>query len=148
MGLKVHHTGVVPRDLEKSLRFWRDGIGLEILSDVPGVEGDWPRLFGLGTHSARTISLGDPADRSAGVLELVVFEDGFTPPPPAQPSSGFLLVSFVGVDVEAMLDRLRSHGFEPVGRMQGNTATAAFEVATVRDPDGVLVELVGTARPL
>jgi catechol 2,3-dioxygenase-like lactoylglutathione lyase family enzyme len=148
MGLKVHHTGVVPRDLEKSLRFWRDGIGLEILSDVPDVEGDWPRLFGLGTQSARTISLGDPADRSAGVLELVVFDDGFSPPPPAPLSSGFLLVSFVGVDIEAMLDRLRSHGFEPVGRMQGNTATAAFEVATVRDPDGVLVELVGTARPL
>jgi catechol 2,3-dioxygenase-like lactoylglutathione lyase family enzyme len=148
MGLKVHHTGVVPRDLEKSLRFWRDGIGLEILSDVPDVEGDWPRLFGLGTHSARTISLGDPGDRSAGVLELVVFEDGFTPPPPAPLSSGFLLVSFVGVDVEAMLGRLRGHGFEAVGRMQGNTATATFEVATVRDPDGVLVELVGTARPL
>jgi catechol 2,3-dioxygenase-like lactoylglutathione lyase family enzyme len=148
MGLKVHHTGVVPRDLAASLRFWRDGIGLEVLSDVPDVEGDWPRLFGLGTRRARTISLGDPADRSAGVLELVVFEDGFEPPPPAPPASGFLLVSFVGVDVEAMLGRLAGLGFEPVGRMQGSTATATFEVATVRDPDGVLVELVGATRPV
>lgn len=148
MGLKVHHTGVVPRDLERSLRFWCDGIGMEVLSDVPDVEGDWPRLFGLGARRARTISLGDPADRSAGVLELVVFEDGFSPPPPALPSSGLLLVSFVGVDVEAILGRLGGLGFEPVGRMEGNTATARFEVATVRDPDGVLVELVGKARPV
>jgi catechol 2,3-dioxygenase-like lactoylglutathione lyase family enzyme len=57
------------------------------------------------------------------------------------------LVSFLGIDVDAVLQRLRDLGFDPVGRIEGQSPTATFDMATVRDPDGVLVELVGTPRP-
>jgi catechol 2,3-dioxygenase-like lactoylglutathione lyase family enzyme len=40
----IHHSVVVVRDLEASLRFYRDGIGLDLLQDRH-VEGDWPDLF-------------------------------------------------------------------------------------------------------
>jgi hypothetical protein len=57
------------------------------------------------------------------------------------------LVSFLDIDVDAALERLGALGFEPIGRIEGQSPTHTFDVATVRDPDGVIVELVGTPRP-
>ena len=149
MGQRVHHTGIIASDIERSLRFYRDGIGLQILSDIPVLESDWPAVFGVRSTRARSINLGDPADPSAGVLELLEFEGGADPAPPVGPSTnGFLLVSFLNIDVDAVLQRLGDLGFAPVGRIEGRSPVATFDMATVRDPDGVLVELVGTPQPL
>jgi glyoxylase I family protein len=149
MGLKAHHTGVLTANVEASLRFYHDGLGLDLLSDVSDVTGDWPSVFGLGSRRARTISLGDALDRSAGVIELIVFEDfDPAPPSPVADARGLLLVSFMDMDVDAALDRLGRLGFRPVGRIEARTATAKVDVATIRDPNGVLVELVGPAQPL
>jgi glyoxylase I family protein len=68
----IHHTAVVVRDLEVSLRFYRDGLGLDLLQDRQ-VEGDWPDLFNAPSRSLRTAFLGDARvpDDHAGVLELM-----------------------------------------------------------------------------
>jgi catechol 2,3-dioxygenase-like lactoylglutathione lyase family enzyme len=95
---------VVVRDLEASLRFYRDGVGLDLLRDRQ-VEGDWPDLFEAPSRRVRAVFLGDAEvpDDHAGVLELNVFE-GDVPagPPPSPPRTGFFLLSFL-VDVEATL---------------------------------------------
>ena len=149
MGPRVHHVGIIAGDIERSLRFYREGLGLEVLSDHAVLEGDWPRVFGVSSTRARSLSMGDPKDPSAGVLELLQFEGPSDPPAAAgAPVQGFLLVSFLNLDLDAVLSRLRKLGVEPIGRIEGSSPQAAFEMATVRDPDGVLVELVGTPRPL
>ena len=56
----IHHSVVVVRDLEASLRFYRDGIGLDLLQDRH-VEGDWPDLFDAPSRRLRTVLLGDAA---------------------------------------------------------------------------------------
>jgi catechol 2,3-dioxygenase-like lactoylglutathione lyase family enzyme len=73
---------VVVRDLEASLRFYRDGLGLDLLQDRH-VEGDWPDLFDAPSRRVRAVFLGDAAvpDDHAGVLELNVF-DGDIPTGP------------------------------------------------------------------
>jgi glyoxylase I family protein len=43
-GGAIHHSVVIVRDLDTSLRFYRDGLGLEVLTDRE-IEGDWPGLF-------------------------------------------------------------------------------------------------------
>jgi len=48
----IHHSVVVVRDLEASLRFYRDGIGLDLLQDRH-VEGDWPDLFDAPSRRLR-----------------------------------------------------------------------------------------------
>jgi hypothetical protein len=84
---------VVVRDLEASLRFCRDGIGLDLLQDRH-VEGDWPDLFDAPSRRVRAVFLGDAAvpDDHAGVLELNVF-DGDIPTGPllSPPRTGFFL---------------------------------------------------------
>jgi len=107
----IHHSVVVVRDLEASLRFYRDGLGLDLLQDRH-VEGDWPDLFDAPSRRVRAVFLGDAAvpDDHAGVLELNVFDcDIPTGPAPWPPRTGFFLLSFF-VDVEATLSRLAALG--------------------------------------
>ena len=103
----IHHSVVVVRDLEASLRFYRDGLGLDLLQDRQ-VEGDWPDLFDAPSRRVRAVFLGEAGvpDDHAGVLELNVF-DGEVPEglPASPPSTGFFLLSFF-VDIDATLRRL------------------------------------------
>jgi catechol 2,3-dioxygenase-like lactoylglutathione lyase family enzyme len=139
----IHHSVVIVRDLEASLRFYRDGIGLDVLHDRQ-VEGDWPALFDVPSRSVRAVFLGDPRvpDDQAGVLELNVFDSGVPEGlPPAPPSTGFFLLSFFA-DVEATLSRLAALGLgEQPRRVTQPTPRGPITIATVRDPDGLLVLL-------
>jgi len=139
----IHHCVIVVRDLEASLRFYRDGLGLDLLLDRQ-VEGDWPELFDAPSSRVRAVFLGDAAvpDDHAGVLELNVF-DGDIPegPPPSPPRTGFFQLSFF-VDVEATLGRLATLGLGgPPRRVTQFTPRGPVTLATVRDPDELLVLL-------
>ena len=59
----IHHLAICVVDLEESLRFWRDGIGMDVLMDQR-FRGDWPHLFGAPTDSLRAVFLGDPRIRT------------------------------------------------------------------------------------
>ena len=139
----IHHSVVVVGDLGASLRFYRDGLGLDVLLDRR-VEGDWPGLLDAPTRSLRAVFLGDARvpDDHAGVLELNVL-DGDVPagPPPSPPRTGFFMLSFF-VDVDATLSRLAALGLGgPPRRVIQSTPNGPVTVATVRDPDGLLVLL-------
>jgi glyoxylase I family protein len=141
---KAHHTAICARDVEESVRFYRDGLGFGVLMDEV-FEGDWPGLFGARGTKLRSVFLGDPSVPDAGIVELVSFVDGMADAAPAagEPSLGFLLVS-VYVDVDATLQRLAALGLggEP-RRIAQPGPVGDIAMATVCDPDGVLVELIG-----
>jgi glyoxylase I family protein len=143
-GTKAHHTAICVRDVDESLRFYRDGLGFGVMMDEV-FEGDWPGLFGARGAKLRSVFLGDPALPDAGIVELVAFVDGMAdgPPTSSEPALGFLLVS-VYVDVDTTLERLAALGLggEP-RRIAQPGPTGDIAMATVRDPDGVLVELIG-----
>jgi catechol 2,3-dioxygenase-like lactoylglutathione lyase family enzyme len=139
----IHHAVVVVRDLEVSLRFYRDGLGLDLLQDRH-VDGDWPALLNAPSRGLRAVFLGDARvpDDHAGVLELNVF-DGDVPAgaPPSPLSTGFFLLSFF-VDVETTLSRLAALDLGgPPRRVTQPTPNGPITIATVRDPDGVFVLL-------
>jgi glyoxylase I family protein len=139
----IHHSVVVVRDLEASLRFYRDGLGLAVLQDRQ-VEGDWSGLFGAPSRRLRAVFLGDPEtpDDHSGVLELNVFDGDVEDGAPASPEqTGFLMLSFF-VDVEATLARLASLGLGGIPRrVTQQTSAGPITIATVRDPVGLLVLL-------
>jgi glyoxylase I family protein len=135
---------VVVNDIQKSLEFYHEGIGLDILSDHI-VEGDWPHLLGGKANSLRAVFLGDNRvpDLSAGVLELNAFEnrvpDGQTL---TAPTAGLFLLSFFVSDVDATLKRLSQLGLggEP-RRIEQPSPNGPLHLATVHDPDGTLILL-------
>ena len=140
----IHHTAIVTADVERSIRFWCEGLGFTELFDH-SFTGDWPRLFNAETDRLRSIFLGDPATPDTGIVELVVFDDARTAAPaPDAPAFGFFLLSLQR-DVDATLSGLADLGFtEGVRRIEMPTPggkTVAMAVITA--PDGVRVELIG-----
>ncbi len=143
----VHHTAIVTTDVERALRFWRDGLGLTVLFDQV-FTGDWQTLFGAKTDRLRSVFLGDPSASDTGIVELVVFVD----PEPAGdpetgPSPGLFLVS-LNRDVEPALRGLADAGFTDGVRQIAMPAPGGKQVqmAVIEAPDGVRVELIGPAR--
>jgi catechol 2,3-dioxygenase-like lactoylglutathione lyase family enzyme len=140
----IHHSVVVVRDLESGLRFYRDGIGLDVLQDRE-VEGDWPALFDGPSRRLRAVFLGDRQvpDVHAGVLELISFLEGdlVAARPPGPPNAGLFQLSFF-VDVEATLTKLADLGLGGTPRRVTQSApNGPITIATVRDPDGVVILL-------
>ncbi|MDQ1547172.1 MAG: hypothetical protein QOH69_2076 [Actinomycetota bacterium] len=143
MSPAIHHTVIVVSDLDASLRFYVDGVGLEVLRDSE-VHGDWPALFGAESTSLRVVFLGrsEIPDDTAGVLELNAFPGGAQRHTPASPPvAGLFMISYF-VNVEATLERLQALGLaRDVRRVEQATPNGSITLATVRDPDGVAVLL-------
>ncbi|KZS82722.1 VOC family protein [Mycobacterium persicum] len=144
--LGVHHAAICTANVESSLRFWRDGLGLTELFDHT-FTGNWPELFGAKTDQLRSIFLGDPQTPDCGIVELVELSGADEAlPMPRAPRHGFFLLSLQR-DVDATLSSLAALGFAEGVRRISMPAPAAKTVpmAVVTAPDGVLVELIGPA---
>jgi glyoxylase I family protein len=128
--VKIHHSAICTRDIETSVRFWRDGLGFVEQMDQR-FEGDWPTLFGARAPELRSIFLGDPSDSTGGI------EDGA--PGDGPPAVGFFLVS-VYLEIEPALERLRQAGFDP--EVRRITVPPGVQMAVLHDPNGVRVELI------
>ena len=143
---KLHHSAICVTDVEESLRFWRDGLGFEVQMDQT-FPGDWPTLFGAPEPELRSIFLGEPGDMESGIVELVAFRGADTsagpaPAATAPPASGFLLLS-IFADVEATLASLADLGLG--GDPSVLDAAPGVRLAVVTDPDGIMVELMGSS---
>src|SRR5262249_33864759 len=131
----VHHTAICTADVERSLRFWRDGIGLAEFIDNT-FTGDWPTLFDSASSTLRSVFLGDPKQADTGIVELVVLDGAADAPPrPEGPRHGFFLVSLQR-DVDSTLTTLASLGF-----------TDGVRRITVPAPDGKHVPMAVVIAP-
>jgi catechol 2,3-dioxygenase-like lactoylglutathione lyase family enzyme len=138
----VHHAGLCPADIEASLRFYRDGVGLAVLTDFT-MAADLEALLGRPTKRVRAVFLGSPSSPQGGTLELIdLGEPGFPGEPPGSgtPHRGVFLLSFL-VEVSEVLGRLAE--LELGGPPRTIKARdGSITAATVVDPDGVTVELL------
>jgi catechol 2,3-dioxygenase-like lactoylglutathione lyase family enzyme len=141
---RVHHSALWVRDVDASLRFYVDGLGLEVLMDEH-FTGDWPALFPVSSTSLRSVFLGDPGRPDSGIVELVTFDGAAAADPTPRNDAGFLLLSFF-LDVDEVVARLTALGFGPVRRIEQPSPAGPVTMATVGDPDGVLVELIDVGR--
>jgi glyoxylase I family protein len=141
----VHHTAIVTTDVDLSLRFWRDGLGLAQFLDHE-FSGDWRTLFGADADVLRSVFLGDPGQPDGGIVELVHFiGDTAKPEPVTNPRPGLFLLSLER-DVESTLAALADLGFTDGVRRITMPAPdgRAVSMAVITAPDGVLVELIGS----
>ncbi|SPM35732.1 Glyoxalase-like domain protein [Mycobacterium rhizamassiliense] len=143
----VHHAAICTSDVERSLRFWRDGLGLTQLFEHTFI-GDWPELFGAPSDRLRSIFLGDPKAPDTGIVELVVFEGADdAAAAPERPRHGFFLLSLQR-EVDETLSTLAELGFTDGVRriIMPAPGRKTVPMAVISAPDGVLVELIGPAR--
>jgi glyoxylase I family protein len=131
---RIHHAAIISADIDTSLRFWRDGFGFELLMDET-FEGDWKTLFGIDATKVRSVMVGDPSRSGSGIVEFVQFLGADVPP-------GFELLSLFVGDVDEALAKLGDDARE-LRRIEVESPQGPVPMVTVRDPDGVLVEIIG-----
>jgi lactoylglutathione lyase len=149
--LRVSHLGLCVADLERSLRFWRDGLGFRERSslDVAGAAAE--TLLGLGDVKLRAVYL----ERDGLRLELLHFlspghrgeatpgpmnELGLTPRPMNE--LGLTHLSVRVDDLDAALARLAGCGGRVLAGTRVAIPAARTRAAFVLAPDGTRVELV------
>jgi catechol 2,3-dioxygenase-like lactoylglutathione lyase family enzyme len=107
----MDHAGLCPADLELSLRFYRDGVGLAVLTDFT-MDADLEPLLGQRTSHVRAVFLGSPDHPDVGTLELLDLgadELRGQPAGSGTPHRGVFLLSFL-VEVPEVLRRLADLG--------------------------------------
>lgn len=140
------HGGIAVSDMERSLAFYRDTLGLEVHFDVVVDAVEYVRaLMGIEMRDCRVVYLRIPGSDGVFVelLEYHGTDARLTPDPRSwDPGTGHLC--FHVADAEALLQRARQAGYRtrsttaqriPVGPNTG--AMAAYLI----DPDGYHIEL-------
>jgi catechol 2,3-dioxygenase-like lactoylglutathione lyase family enzyme len=136
----VRHTGIVVSDMERSLRFYRDELGLTVTSDQLESGEFIDAILGLPDTSVRTVKL--TAAEGPTLVELLEFREGSSPETPGDLRRiGPTHVAFAVSDLEPLFERLRAAGTpflsEPRVSVDGRA-----RVCFCTDPDGTPLELV------
>jgi catechol 2,3-dioxygenase-like lactoylglutathione lyase family enzyme len=130
------HVGVRASDIERTIRFWRDGLGLHVAATIPPDSAD-PRGYDLtdGHHNFRVFQHNGP-ERPANVTGLL----------------DYLHVGVAVEDLGAAARRLHDLGFHIYwDGVSGGKAIDAFDPSTppsesfkVEDPDGITVDVTAS----
>jgi catechol 2,3-dioxygenase-like lactoylglutathione lyase family enzyme len=152
--MRLHHVAIAVEDMERSLAFYRDALGLSVFQDeiISGPDVD----RGLMETGAR-VRMVLLADEAGNMIELL----GWLFPPlkdrPAEDrrftSRGLVEVALMVSDLSKVEDDLKKKGFSfrtPVWRFGSDLAAYGGAEAWMRyveDPDGVQVELMQVVAP-
>ena len=118
--MKYLHTMVRVSDVDASLKFYRDALGLEVLSRKDFPEGKFTLIF-----------LAAPGDRSAQVELTHNWEAGSY-----DGGRNFGHLAYAVDDIYAACERLQSHG------VTINRPPRDGRMAFVRSPDNISIELL------
>jgi len=145
----VNHVGIVVRDMEKSIAFYRDGLGLTVFVDEMVSGPDVDEQCDVKNGKFRLVLLIDTA---ANAVELWEWKNPLPEPTPAEPnrfnSAGFFEIGLLVDDLDEAEKRLTEKGYNftsPVWdfcKGRGLFGGGYGKVRYVLDPDGVRVELV------
>lgn len=144
----IFHVGFVVDDLDASIRFYRDGLGLVLRHRQLQHNAYTATLVGypgaLLEVAQFRLDEGEPP-ASGHILELVAYEQPPSgPPDPDRNRLGTGHLAFVVDDIFEFAARLRAMGAElvnePVRITEG--INAGGWTVYLRDPDGVNLELV------
>ena len=138
----TNHTSITVSDLTRSIAFYRDCFGFEVTSRAPRDPARTSRLMNVPGADIEIAYVRAPGHS----LELIEYRA------PASKSkvearscdTGAFHVAFDVDNLEAALAVCRQHGALPVGDMIEVDAgpNTGRRTCFVRDPDGVLIELI------
>lgn len=139
----ISHTSFTVSNLERSLAFYRDILGLEVLVEIEREGAYIEQVVGFPGASLRIVGLKLPQG-SDHILELIEYRA-------PQGHRGELLtcnpgvahLCFVTDDIHATYESLRAQGVEfksPPVRIPTGPSAGGFDAYFV-DPDGITLEL-------
>lgn len=138
----VAHTGLTVSDLDRALRFWRDGLGMREAISQEKQGGYLEAVVREPGAHVRMVHLEFPGGGSRiELFQYLAPEGGRVDSRPAD--VGFSHVCVVCPDVNGLLARLVEAGGSPLGPPADvdTGANAGGRCVYVRDPDGHVCEL-------
>jgi catechol 2,3-dioxygenase-like lactoylglutathione lyase family enzyme len=137
---RMDHVGVVVEDLAAAIAFFVE-LGMELEGEA-ALEGEWvDQLVGLDGVRADLAVVRTPDGH--GRVELSTFHTPvattITPTAPVN-TPGIPRLTFVVDAVDDVLERLRAHGAELVGKVV--QYEDIYRYCYIRGPDGVILGLV------
>ena len=140
------HIGICVSDLDRSMRFYCEGLGFEVAERY---ELDSTKLPGL----ERSLEVRDDVvltsqliERDGLRIDLLKFHEPGVVGSPSQRRNqlGFTHLCFSVDDVDASAERMLAHGGFVLDQTRGNVGA---DVVFLMDPDGVRIELMRGAPP-
>jgi lactoylglutathione lyase len=127
--MALRYTGIRVTDLDRSVRFYCEGLGL--------------REMGRGrmSHGGEFVGLEDPETHVE--LELNHYPDGSPYATPYSPGEGLDHLGFVVPDARATIERLRRMGARVT--VEPWREGGRYWIGFVEDPDGIWVEIADPA---
>jgi catechol 2,3-dioxygenase-like lactoylglutathione lyase family enzyme len=140
---RTHHIGFTVKDLERSVRFYQEGLGLELITRIPGPNPYHSEITGYpDTHLSIAFFKLPGSDAPLELIEYVSPTGEPLDMETNRPGNGHFGV--VVDDLEATIKRLQEYG----GKLQSKGIVSiptgpnkGAKVVYLRDPDGITVEL-------
>jgi glyoxylase I family protein len=131
MLIGFEHIGTTSRDLDRTIAFYCDLLGFRLVLRKPQASGELAFL-----------------DAGGGMLEVFAPATAIAPAPDVPPGeAGMRHLTLAVTNVDTMINQLEAAGVEIIERPRNAHNTELIKrVAFVRDPDGIIVELIERAE--
>jgi catechol 2,3-dioxygenase-like lactoylglutathione lyase family enzyme len=141
----VHHTCITVSEMERSIQFYRDLLGLELVMTEESERSGDDRSKALGVPQAKVkLAILRAGDAQIELIEYVTAKG--QPYDRSNNDTGSMHIAFQVEDIDAVYQRMVESGVRftappatiPAGPMEGWRWTYFF------DPDGVSLEIIQT----
>jgi catechol 2,3-dioxygenase-like lactoylglutathione lyase family enzyme len=144
--LGIDHTAIVVADTDESLRFYRDGLGMDIAGESENYGTEQEHLNNVFGARLRITSLRTPSGPGIELLEYLAPRDGRPMPRDSHANDLWAWETTISTSSVAEFDReLRSAraDFVSSGVIELLDSTVGFNIGfLVRDPDGHILRVI------
>lgn len=146
---RIVHVGLTVTNIEKSIAFYRDVLGLEFQGQMI-MEGDsTEKLFGMSPCKVKVAYLIGNEKMNMPTIELIQFETQLKEEPEIRLNKTSISeVCFCVSNIEEVYSQLKERGVEFLSPPQyfdlSSQGFGRSKAVYFRDPDGIILELMET----
>ncbi|HUN72984.1 MAG TPA: VOC family protein [Steroidobacteraceae bacterium] len=138
----VGHTGITVADLDRSIHFYREVLGLPVSQPVRCTGEMFEKITGVAGAEIDVAFVRAPGH----VVELLCYRkpEGRVRSTLRSCDPGFWHLALKVSDIERVVAAVGRAGFQPLGAVQAVSEgpLSGLKVVYVRDPDGIVLELI------
>jgi lactoylglutathione lyase len=137
--MKLEHTGLVVKDLDKQVAFYRDVVGLKVMRETEAIALPGGGHTGLDGARRKLVFLGD--DYGEHQLELIYYIDPASPAgnPLDHHQVGSIHICFKTENIQDCYENLLQHG-APLLTPPRFARGGAVRLCYAQDPEGNWIE--------
>ncbi len=143
----IYHVGLTVSDMDRSIAFYRDVLGLQFQGDLLMDGPETEAMFRRKNCRARVAYLNSSEKTGMPPVELIQFVDADVEKQSADLfTTSVSELCFYTEDIEAMYQRLQEHQVDCLSAPQSFDFTASgfgkSKAFYFRDPDGIILEMM------